>query len=66
MQKMTIINSIKWGQDVHQNNILHHHKFNLFITEIHMMYGNKDWKLIVGRISVYNFPLYSYTANKYF
>jgi len=64
MQKMTVIDSVTWGQDLQNNNSTCLNDFDLFIGEIQKMYGDNDRRLNVARKSFCDFREAYYNANE--
>jgi hypothetical protein len=53
-----------WGQDLKKNNSPCLNNLDLFVAEIHKMYGYQDQSLNVARKSLYDFPQCYYNANE--
>jgi hypothetical protein len=59
-----MIDPITWCQDLQKNSLTCLHDFDLFVGEIQKMYGDKNRRVNVARISFYEFPECYYNATE--
>jgi hypothetical protein len=64
MQKTTMIDPIIWGQDLKKNNLPCLNNLDLFVAEIHKMYGDMDRRLNMAWKLFNDFPQSYYNADE--